>query len=287
MKNKLIIIPAVIIVALLMVPLPVVVINVMYVIALASSITILVVELARKRLWKGLPSIVLTETLFILVCSISSTRNILTTKTFEEQNPVLNLVHLNYIVAIILAFILIGVMLFIVMKGTVRVAVAAARFCLDGMNQRLFDIDSRFKCNEISKEESEIEKRILREEIDFYSNLDGSARFLSGTAKTVSYIYLVSIIGGTVIGVFQNSLSLKEASNIYSSVVFFNLLFCMLPILVMAFVIGAAASEKIKIIEKESKFDNEKVMEGNPEVKKKLQELQESMLANQEKENNE
>lgn len=286
MKNKLIIIPAVIIVALLMVPLPVVV-NVMYVIALASSITILVVKLARKSLWKGLPSIVLTETVFILVCSISSTRNILTTKTFEEQNPVLNLVHLNYIVAIILAFILIGVMIFIVMKGTVRVAVAAARFCLDGMNQRLFDIDSRFKCNEISKEESEIEKRILREEIDFYSYLDGSARFLSGTAKTVSYIYLVSIIGGTLIGVFQNSLSLKEASNIYSSVVFFNLLFCMLPILVMAFVIGAAASEKIKIIEKESKFDNEKVMEGNPEVKKKLQELQESMLANQEKENNE
>ena len=46
-------------------------------------------------------------------------------------------------------------------------------------------------------------------------------------------------------------------------------------------------SEKKYDVTLSKKFDNEKVMEGNPEVKKKLQELQESMLANQEKENNE
>ena len=51
----------------------------------------------------------------------------------------------------------------------------AARFCLDRMNQELFDIDQQIDRKEITEEEGEILKEKVLNQIDHYSSMDGSA----------------------------------------------------------------------------------------------------------------
>ena len=50
----------------------------------------------------------------------------------------------------------------------------------------------------------------------FYSNLDGSEKFLAGNMKAQIFIYVVSIAGGSLNGVLQYGYSIHEALNIVS-----------------------------------------------------------------------
>ena len=244
MKNTDKIIPAVILMAVLIIPLPNIAVNAMFAVALVGAVAILITYFIKKTVWQSMPKFVLGESLLVLACSIQATINILITKTIEEQNPILSFVQINYVVAIFMALVLIGVMIFIVMKGAVRVSEIAARYALDSMSRKMFDIDNRLEKNEISKETAELLRKDLREENVYYSTMDGASKFLLGTVKAVSFVYFVSIIGGTLISIKNNGLPFNEALIVYSSPAFFCLLICMIPSLITAFTIGIATRGK-------------------------------------------
>ena len=85
----------------------------------------------------------------------------------------------------------------------------AARFCLDRMNQQLFDIDNQVARKEI------IQKRKVAEKVDLYSCMDGSAKFLLGTLAAFTVLYVVAVGGGVAVGILDRNMHWKDALNQY------------------------------------------------------------------------
>lgn len=238
MKNKILIIPALIFCAFLLIPLPAIIVTVLFAAAIISSIIILITVLVKKEIWKTLPSIVLCESLFVFAIAIASTRIILTAKTIDDQNQLLNLIHINYIAAFVLSIVMIIVTLLFTSKGAVRVVGVAARNALDSMSPKMINIDNKLNSKQITEEEARKNKRQIRMELDYYLAMDGATKFLSGIAKGISFVYLAGIIGGSLIGVFQNGQTIQDSISLYSSVCFFNLLFCMIPVFIIGLSTG-------------------------------------------------
>ena len=84
------------------------------------------------------------------------------------------------------------------------------------MNESLFDIDSKLNSGAITEEEADQQKEKVRQDIDFFSCLDGSSRFLEGNMKALIFIYVLSIVGGCLYGVLKNAYSIQDALNIVS-----------------------------------------------------------------------
>jgi flagellar biosynthesis protein FlhA len=53
-------------------------------------------------------------------------------------------------------------------------------------------------------------------EDEFYSNLDGCSKLLTGNMKALIFLYVISIAGGCLIGVIQYGYSIQSALNIVS-----------------------------------------------------------------------
>ena len=91
--------------------------------------------------------------------------------------------------------------------GTKRVAEKAARLALDTMNQKLFDIDSQH----IDLDDAKLLKGEIRTKIDFYSCMDGSVKFLTGSVKVSLFMVLIEIAGGTLIEKYRNGKTMLES----------------------------------------------------------------------------
>lgn len=162
-----------------------------------------------------LPRKILYLTLLLLALEISYSRIIITFKSRIRMNPDTTF-QFMYIINIILTVTLLVLAFRFVRKRAAATAEMAARFALDYMNQKFFDIDSKAMSGAITEEEAEKQKDSLRNEIDFYSNLDGASKLLTGNMKALIFMYVVSIAGGCLIGVIQYGYSIQSALNIVS-----------------------------------------------------------------------
>ena len=54
-------------------------------------------------------------------------------------------------------------------------------------------------------------KKELQGEIDFFTNMDGAAKFISGSVKAVLFLTSIDIAGGIAIGYFMQGKTLFEA----------------------------------------------------------------------------
>ena len=156
----------------------------------------------RKEKMLTLPRKILFLSLIIIAIAISYARIILTYEMHIHMNPE-TCFKFMYIINIIVAVTLLALSYHFVIKRGTKAAEVTARFALDTMNQRFFDIDNKLNSGLISEEEAEQQKEKVRQDIDFFSNLDGSSRFLAGNMKALIFIYVISIAGGCLVGVFQ------------------------------------------------------------------------------------
>ena len=78
----------------------------------------------------------------------------------------------------------------------------------------LSNIFIRKRVKEICKAEKE-KKRKLEDQI-YYSNLEGSSLFLKGNLNAITYMYIVVLVGGSLTGIFVHKLSIIEALNLVS-----------------------------------------------------------------------
>src|SRR5438552_3803396 len=134
------------IVALLMVPLPGILLDLFLAASIGMSLVVLLVALysTDPLEFSGFPSLLLLLTLFRLALNVSSTRLILANghagqviQSFGEF-----VIGGNYAVGLVLFLILVGINFIVITKGAGRVAEVAARFTLDAMPGKQMAIDA-------------------------------------------------------------------------------------------------------------------------------------------------
>ena len=200
---------------LMFIPLPELALNILYILIWGYCMILMMVVRNSKEKMLTLPRKILFLSLIILNIAISYARIILMFEMHIRISPE-NSFKFMYIINIVVAVTLLALSFHFVRKWGSKAAEASARFALDNMNQSLFDIDNKLNSGAITEEEAEQQKEKVRQDIDFFSCLDGSSRFLEGNMKALIFIYVVSIAGGCLVGVLQNSYSIHDALNIVS-----------------------------------------------------------------------
>ena len=234
---------------LLFVPIPKFLIDLSMILNLALSIIILlvVVRTPRPSDFQSFPRVILFQTLFSLGINISSTRLILTGKMqggalANQSDMVKSFARIvagnNLVVGFVIFIILIVVQVLVVTKGAGRVSEVAARFSLDSMNQKLIDIDNRLNSGAIDEAQAEVLKEAVRRDIDFYSNMDGSSKFVSGNVKAGIFITVINLLGGFLVGMIMNRMNFSDALNTYSTLTIGDGLTSQLPSLIISFATG-------------------------------------------------
>lgn len=211
---------AVVIIALMILPLPMAVIDtlVAFNIAIGFGLLLLAIYIPTPVAFSSFPSVLLLTTLFRLALSIAITRSILLEaeaghiiETFGE------LVAGGNLVVGLVVFLIITVVQFIVVaKGAERVAEVAARFTLDAMPGKQMSIDSDLRSGLLDKDEARSKRRLLETESQLYGSLDGAMKFVKGDAIAGIVIIIINLLGGLAIGVLQRDMSLGQATETYS-----------------------------------------------------------------------
>ena len=208
------------IVALMVLPLPRMMIDALVALNIAFGIVLLLVAIyVRSPLeFSVFPSVLLIGTLFRLSLSIATTRMIL---LHGDAGHIIDtfgrLVAGGNLVVGLVVFLIITVVQFIVIaKGAERVAEVAARFTLDAMPGKQLSIDSDLRSGLIDKDEARRRRREMEMESKLHGSLDGAMKFVKGDAIAGIVIIVINLLGGLGVGVLQQGMSLSGAMVKYS-----------------------------------------------------------------------
>ena len=243
----------VLVIVFMMIPVPKVLVDLFMILNLSASILVLlsVISIPRASDFDTFPRIILILTMFGLGINVSSTRLILAGKISGSGSRIVlasqsNMVQAfanivtgdNIVVGFVIFIILIIVQVLVVTKGATRIAEVAARFSLDSMSQKFFDVDNRLNSGAIDDVEAGRLKDAIRKEIDFYSTMDGASKFVSGNVKAGIVITVVNLIGGFIMGMVYNHLDFSTALSAYSRLTIGDGLLSQLPSMMVSFATG-------------------------------------------------
>ncbi len=242
---------AIVAVLLLIIPIPKVFIDFLMIINLAVALLVLltVVYTPRASDLSSFPQIILFVTLFGLGINISSTRLILSAEgnnvnaLAKTQSAMVQafadiVAGNSLVIGFVIFIILIVVQIVVITKGAGRVSEVAARFTLDSMQVKQLDIDNQLSNGYITEEEANFQKEQLRRDIDFYSNMDGSSKFVSGNVKAGIFITVINLVGGFIVGMVYHHLSFTEALEVYTRLTIGDGLLSQMPSLMLSFATG-------------------------------------------------
>jgi flagellar biosynthesis protein FlhA len=177
--------------AVMIIPLPALLLDLALTLSLAASILILLVSLyAKKALdFSVFPSLLLLTTLFRLSLNVATTRLILS-EGHNGSSAAGAVVHAfgsfvvgdNYVIGFIVFMILIVINFVVITKGSGRVAEVAARFTLDAMPGKQMSIDADLNAGLINEEQARKRRKEIEGEADFYGAMDGASKFVRGDA---------------------------------------------------------------------------------------------------------
>src|ERR1051326_7960798 len=226
------------IVALLMVPLPGVLLDLMLATSIGMSLVILLVALntTDPLEFSGFPSLLLLLTLFRLALNVSTTRLILgqghagsVVQAFGEF-----VIGGNYAVGLVLFLILIAINFIVITKGAGRVAEVAARFTLDAMPGKQMAIDADLSAGLIDDTEAKRRRKELEQASTFFGAMDGASKFVRGDAIAGILITFVNVIGGIIIGVLQQGMQVQQALQTYTILTIGDGLVTQVPALIVS-----------------------------------------------------
>ncbi|WP_146048836.1 flagellar biosynthesis protein FlhA, partial [Petrotoga sp. SL27] len=236
------------IVVLMVIPIPTFLLDFLQLLNIIVSIVILLATLYLKRALdiSIFPSLLLVMTIFRLALNVSSTRLILLNgKNFEGK--VIRtfgdfVVGGNYIVGIILFLILVIIQFLVITKGTERISEVAARFTLDAMPGKQMSIDADMSSGLINEEEARQRREDIRREADFYGAMDGASKFVRGDAIAGLIITLINLVGGLIIGMLQQGLTIAEAAEVFTLLTVGDGLVAQIPALLISTSAGMIVS---------------------------------------------
>ena len=186
------------------------------------------------------PSILLMTTLFRLALNISATRLILDGAEAGEviESVGEHVVGGNFIIGLVVFFILIVVQYVVVTNGAQRVAEVAARFILDSLPGKQMSIDADLNMGLIDQDEARKKRKELEKESNFYGAMDGASKFVKGDAIAGIIIILIDIIGGLIIGIVQLDMEWGEALHRYTLLTVGDGIVTQIPSLIIAVAAG-------------------------------------------------
>ncbi|MCM3511849.1 flagellar biosynthesis protein FlhA [Carnobacterium inhibens] len=203
------------ILAMIIIPLPSGLLDLMLVINIALSITILLLTLFTKNVleFSTFPTILLITTMFRLALNISSTRLILTE---GEAGAVIEtfanfVAGSNFVVGAVIFIIIVIIQMMVVTNGSSRVSEVSARFTLDAMPGKQMAIDADLNSGLINEEQAKKRRSDLERETQFFGAMDGASKFVKGDAMAGIIITVINLIGGVAIHSMQNGMPIMEA----------------------------------------------------------------------------
>ena len=203
------------IVEMMIIPLPPMLLDILIVLNITFSLTILLVSLnIREPLeFSSFPPLLLIATLFRLGLNVSAARLILLNAHAGDVISAFGKVVVggNTVVGIVVFLILVVIQYVVITNGAGRVSEVAARFTLDAMPGKQMSIDADLNAGLITPDEARIRRRSIERESDFYGAMDGASKFVKGDAVAALVIIVVNIVGGLTVGVLQHGLDIGTA----------------------------------------------------------------------------
>ncbi len=226
------------ILAMIIIPLPAFLLDLMLIINIALSITILLLTLFTKNVleFSSFPTLLLITTMYRLGLNISSTRLILTVgEAGRVIDTFANLVAgNNMIVGAVIFIIIFVIQMIVVTSGSSRVSEVSARFTLDAMPGKQMSIDSDLNSGLINEEQAKKRRNDLERETQFFGAMDGASKFVKGDATASIVITLVNLIGGTLIHSIGEGMPVLEALNQFGKLTIGDGLVSQIPALLIS-----------------------------------------------------
>ncbi len=232
------------IVAILIVPLPPWLLDILLAINIFGSalVLLLAVTVEEPLQFSAFAPALLLATLFRLSLDVSATRLILTQgATPGAVGSIIPafgdfVVRGNLVVGLIVFAILVTIQFVVIASGSQRVAEVAARFTLDAMPGKQMAIDADVHAGALDADGARRKRAAVQREADFYGAMDGAGKFVKGDAVAALVIVALNLLGGVVVGIAYHGLSPLDALNTFALLSIGNALVTTLP----AFLISTA-----------------------------------------------
>ena len=232
---------------MMLVPLPAVLLDVLFTFNIALSIIVLFTAINIKTFkdFVAFPTVLLLTTLLRLSLNVASTRVVLMEghEGTDAAGKVIEafgvfLIGGNFAVGIVI-FIVITIINFVVItKGSGRVAEVSARFALDSMPGKQMAIDADLNAGIIQQNEAKTRRADVAQEADFFGSMDGASKFVRGDAVAGIMILVINLVGGVMVGVLQHDMSFGKALSTFAALTIGDGLVAQIPALIISTAAG-------------------------------------------------
>jgi type III secretion protein V len=209
-------------------------------IGVSVSILLAALYITDPKQFPSLPTILLLTTLFRLALNVSTTRLILLEAHAGDIIDTFGnfVVQGNFVVGGIVFIVITLVQFIVVTKGSERSAEVSARFTLDALPQKQMAIEADQRMGIIDNDKARELRDDIERESKLYGAMEGSMKFIKGDAIAGIVISLVNIIGGLIIGVSQQNMTLGESAQLYALLTIGDGLVTQIPSLLMSISAG-------------------------------------------------
>ena len=233
----------VLILAMMVLPLPPLVLDLLFTFNIALALMVMMVAATMKRPldFAALPAVLLVTTLLRLSLNVASTRVVLIhghTGPGAAGQVIESFGHFliggNFAVGLMVFAILVVINFIVVTKGAERIAEVGARFTLDAMPGKQMAIDADLNAGLIDEKEAKRRRAEVGEEAEFFGSMDGASKYVRGDAMAGLLILFISIVGGFIIGMLQHDMGAGEAARSYVLLAVGDALVAQIPALLIS-----------------------------------------------------
>jgi type III secretion protein V len=211
---------AVAIVAMIVIPLPKAIVDVLLGVSIATGVGMLLmaIYIPSPSSFSTFPSVIMITTLFRLALSIATAKLILVDADGGQIIDTFGklITGGNLVVGLVIFVIITVVQFLVIAKGAERVAEVGARFTLDAMPGKQLSIDADLRAGILDKDEARTKRRALELESQLHGSLDGAMKFVKNEAIAGIVIVVVNLAAGLIIGMVQRDMSFADAIRVYS-----------------------------------------------------------------------
>jgi flagellar biosynthesis protein FlhA len=234
------------IVAILIVPLPPVVLDALLAFNILGSGVVLLVSMtiSDPLEFAAFAPALLIATLYRLSLDVSAMRLVLTQGNIEGGVGVIIpafgafVVQGNLVVGVLVVAILITIQFVVIATGSQRVAEVAARFTLDAMPGKQMAIDAEVHAGMLDAEGARRKRLSVQKEAEFYGAMDGAGKFVKGDATAAFIIVIINLIGGVAVGVGYHGMNPMQALSTYAILSIGNALATAVPAFLLSISMG-------------------------------------------------
>lgn len=259
---------------IMIIPLPPLLLDVLLAFNVGLAVLVLLISLNLRRAveFSVFPSLLLITTLFRLALNVATTRLILLHGS-EGAGAVGHVIETfgrfavggSLVVGAVIFLILLVVNFAVITKGSGRVSEVSARFTLDALPGKQMAIDADLAAGLIDEKAARERRSGLEAETEFFGAMDGASKFVRGDAVAGLAITAINIVGGLLLGLIRDGMSLSAAVETYTLLTVGDGLVSQMPALLVStaagIVVTRAAGSDLGTQVKGQLFGNARVLQ--------------------------